>query len=81
MKRFALVRMLRGQPRFFAGTYVGNKTIPVPVTTAEPDKAKVYESKNVAQVAVDFFNAFDGLKARKPQRNWIVMELPEAWTP
>ena len=77
---FAVARMQRGQPRFFDGSYVECKTMPIPVTTGEPDKAQPYDDRAIAQIMVDFFNAFDGLKTRIPQRNWLVVELPEAWT-
>lgn len=80
MTTFAVARMLRGQPRFFAGSYAQNQSIPIPVTTGAPDKAQSYDDAKIAQIVVDFFNAFDGLKTRVPQRNWIVIELPEAWT-
>lgn len=77
---FAIGRLLRGQPRFFDGSYVGDKSIPIPVTTGAPDKAKAYDDRRIAQVMVDAFNAFDGLRAHAPQRHWTVVELPEAWT-
>lgn len=77
--KFAVARQLRGQPRFFVGSYVQNQTIPIPVTTGAPDKAKSYDDRQIALIMVDVFNAFDGLKTRAPQRNWTVIELPEAW--
>ncbi len=77
---FAVGRLLRGQPRFFDGSYVSNKTIPIPVTTGAPEKAHAYEDRLIAQVMADAFNAFDGLQTRVPQRHWIVVDLPEAWT-
>jgi hypothetical protein len=73
---FTVGRMLRGQPRFFAGRYERN----IPVTTGEPDKAREYGDRDTAQIVATLFDALDGVRIGKPQRNWIVVELPEAWT-
>lgn len=77
---FAVGRMLRGQPRFFNGHYDHHVTCSLPVTTGAPDKALAYDERDIAQVVATTFNAIDGIRIGKPQNNWIVVELPEAWT-
>lgn len=77
---FAVVRILRGEPRFFTGLYDQHQTCFSPVTTGRPDQARAYESRDIAQVIADFFDALDGVKTGKPQRQWLTIELPEAWT-
>ncbi|MDO8980535.1 MAG: hypothetical protein Q7V17_15010 [Afipia sp.] len=79
MTTFAVARMLRGQPRLFTGEYDLHSACFTPVTTGRPDEAKGYDDHNIAQVVADLFNALDGLKTATPQRNWIPIELPEAW--
>lgn len=50
MTTFAVARILRGQPRFFTGGYVGNQTVPIPITTGAPDEAKSYYDKNIVRL-------------------------------
>lgn len=75
--RFALATP-RG-PRFFTGRYDQSTPIPMPYTTAHPDRAREYDDRNVARLVSEYLNLLDGLRAREPRRNWIVVELPEAW--
>lgn len=70
---FAVGRMVRNQPRFYAGEYDLSATTFSPMTTGHPDKARAYESRDLAEVIAIIFNALDG------QKNWVAVELPEAW--
>lgn len=75
--RFALATP--AGPRFFTGRYDQSASIPTPYTTARPDRAREYDDRNVARLVSEYLNLLDGLRAREPRRNWIVVELPEAW--
>ena len=72
--RFALGRMVHNQPRFFAGEYDLTATTFSPTTTGQPDKARTYESREIAEVLAIVFNALDGAK------QWVPVELPEEFT-
>lgn len=80
--KVAVGKMVGGQPRFFAGRYAATANaigVHSPVTTGEPDRASTYDNKAVAQLLADAFNAFDGIEAGAPCRDWIVVDLPEEW--
>jgi len=78
---FAVARMIGGQPRFFIGfrDTVSPLGLASPLITAEPDKARAYDSRAVAELMVDFLDFIDSAGAGTRRRNWIVMPLPEEW--
>jgi hypothetical protein len=81
MTKLALARPLRGQPRFFAGRYEPSDiACMTPVTTGQPDRAKTYQDRAVAEIVAAFLNVLDGIHTGTTARPWIIMELPEAWT-
>ena len=76
---FAVGRITRGQPEFFTGRYdCGAEAMPWPATTPSLDEAHVYDDRVVADLLVLFLDFRDGLIARRPQKNWSVIERPEA---
>jgi len=76
MTQYAVARMHRGQTRFFSGRYADHNTLPMPVTTGRPDKARGYDNENVAQLVCVFLNLISSVITHgKP---WAVMPLPEA---
>jgi hypothetical protein len=70
------------QPLFFNGEY-GEAVTPLgisaPLATGAPDLAKSYAHRAVAELLVELFNFLDGVECGRPQRHWMVVELPEAW--
>lgn len=79
--RFAVARLIDRQPRFFVGRYDHKATVPYasPVTTGQPDQAKAYDDRNIAQIVCAALNVFASVKAGRLEQPWITIELPEAW--
>lgn len=76
MTQFAVARMHRGQTRFFSGRYAENGTLPLPITTGCPEKARGYDNENVAQLVCVFLNLVASVVTKGTP--WAVMPLPEA---
>ena len=81
MTKWALARPDNGQPRFFTGRYVAGESLALmsPVTSRQPDEARAYDDKAVAEVVVALLNVGVACRTGENSRPWIVMELPEAW--
>jgi hypothetical protein len=82
MTKYAIARPCKGnQPRFFAGRYVAGESLQLmcPVTTGQPDEARAYEDRVVAELVKNFLNVLAGIATGTTAAPWIVMELPEAW--
>lgn len=68
-------------PRFFTGQFVARGIpLPIPYTTLQPDRARTYDDRNVAQLVTEYLNLIAGVHAGAPRRNWIVVDLPDSWT-
>jgi hypothetical protein len=78
--KYALARPSRTQPRFFAGRYLPGDPMPLPVTTGQPDHAKTYEDRVVAELMMAYLNLLVGIATGVNSQPWIIMPLPEAWT-
>lgn len=82
--KLAVARMVGRQPRFFTGGYVeplGGAALPMrsPITTGQPDEARVYDDRVVAQLVCGFLNLLAGIRSASLAKPWIVVELPEEW--
>ena len=51
-----------------------------PVTTGQPDEAKTWEDRVVAELVAGFLNVLYGVDTGVNSQPWIIMEMPEAWT-
>ncbi|WP_420132620.1 hypothetical protein [Rhodopseudomonas sp.] len=80
-EKFAVARMVGGQPRFFLGftEQTAAHGLAGVLITPEPDKAREYDSRVIAELMVDFLDFLDSTGAGERRRNWIVMPLPEEW--
>lgn len=80
-EKFAVARMIAGQPRFFLGfaEQTAAHGFARVLITQEPDKAREYDSRVIAELMVDFLDFLDSAGAGERRRNWIVMPLPEQW--
>jgi hypothetical protein len=79
--KYAVAKAEKGQPRFFTGRYVAGASLALmsPVTSAQPDQAKEYPDKAVAEVVVALLNVGVVCATGENSQPWIVMQLPDAW--
>jgi hypothetical protein len=78
---YAVARLIGGVPTFFVAfgaTTPDLRTVPL-ITTGEPDKARAYDSRVVAELIVGLLDVIDSIGTGQPQKAWIVMPLPEEW--
>ncbi len=80
MTKWAPAKSDHGHPRFFTGRYAAGASLALmsPVTSRQPDQARGYEDKVVAELVVGFLNTLEGIHSSENARPWILMELPEA---
>jgi hypothetical protein len=80
--KFALARPEHGQPRFFTGRYVAGESLQLmsPITSGQPDQAKTWEDRVVAELVMALLNIGVVCKTGDNAKPWIIMEMPEAWT-
>ncbi|MFH0299804.1 hypothetical protein AAFX91_21735 [Bradyrhizobium sp. 31Argb] len=80
--RFAVARMQGVQPRLFAGRFEGRgeQELMTPVTTGNPDRARLYEDEVVAQTVAKIFNTLHRIDASGNEVAWVAMRVPEALT-
>ncbi len=78
--KFAVARLQGVQPRLFAGRFEarGELELLTPVTTGDPDRARLYEEEVVAQTVAKIFNVLHRTDANGNAAAWVAMRVPEA---
>lgn len=73
--RYAVARMQGAQPRMFTGRF---ETLMTPVTTGDPQRARLYTDEVVADAIVKIFNILHRTDASGNAVAWVAMPVPES---
>lgn len=77
---YAVARMQGEQPRMFTGRFEDRPPLVwmLPVTTRNPERARLYSDQVVAETVAKIFNVLHRSDAHGNTVAWVAMPIPEA---